>query len=232
MNSKVVLPLKRAPIGFADVTAGARQSGLDLAVQGGGHQGFPAVLTGGVNDQAAVGGETGPLVRAGVRERVDRISAQLHDLQFEGAVDAGNVRKQAAVGADRWRYVVTPRKRHPFGVTSRRTHAVYLRRTATITHKIDGFSISRIGRFGVDAGGLRQPLGVATIEANGINLRPTVPGQCGDQLFTVGRPSRRTVGAPKIGKQPPLARSHIVRIDDRLAGFERHIGQLGTIGRP
>src|SRR6185369_8756815 len=128
--------LKRTPVGLADVAALARQACLDLAVQCGCHQSFPAILPCRVHDQAAVGCKTWAFVGGRVGNRIYRSAAELHDLELEDAVDAGNVGEPPAVRAKAWRDVVTPRKGDALRAAASGGHAIDLRRAAAVAHEV------------------------------------------------------------------------------------------------
>ena len=53
-------------MGFSNVTILPRQPGLDAAIDRGGHQCLATLELGRVNNQAAIGRETGPFIRTGV----------------------------------------------------------------------------------------------------------------------------------------------------------------------
>ena len=93
-------------MGFSNVTILPGQPGLDAAIDGGGHQCFATLELGRVNNQATIGRKTGPLIRAGVCDGLNGFRLEVHDLQFELAIDAGNIRHPTPVRADGWGDVV------------------------------------------------------------------------------------------------------------------------------
>src|SRR6478609_7407662 len=115
---------ERAPVGLANVAAAPGQPGLDLAVEGGGHQRFGAVLARGVNDQTAVGCKARAFVGRGVGDRLHVAAGEFHHLQLERAADAGNIGQRASVGAQRRGDVVTPRKGDALRLPATGRHAV------------------------------------------------------------------------------------------------------------
>ena len=85
-------------MGFSNVTILPRQPGLDAAIDGGGHQCLTALELGRVNNQTTIGRKTGPLIRTGVRDGLNGFRLEVHHLQLELAVDAGNIRIQRPSG--------------------------------------------------------------------------------------------------------------------------------------
>ena len=158
------------------------------------------------------------------------------------AVAARHVGELLAVGTDPRRDVVVGAERHARGRAAARRHPVDLRRPAAIGREVDRLAIRREHGLGIDAARLRQPLRLAALRRDHVDLRAAVarqrdrqtacrratrPGRC----CCRGTRRRRALACRAArGRRPRACASRTRRRRDACRRATRHVPRARARG--